>query len=189
VLAEEARPGTFAGLCLYEPVIFPAPPSAPSIAGNRLAEGALRRRETFPSRAAALAHFSTRPPLCALDPDVLTAYVEQGFRDLPDGSVGLACERRHEALVYAHGLSHHGFADLEKVRCRVVVTYGEHTDSFGPSLLRPTVERLPNACLHELSGLGHFGPLENPTVVADSILATFTPSAPSTRPGSNTAAP
>jgi pimeloyl-ACP methyl ester carboxylesterase len=35
-------------------------------------------------------------------------------------------------------------------------------------------ERLPQARLEELPGLGHFGPLQDPAAVAESIIRAFT---------------
>src|SRR5690606_34603090 len=80
LLAEQARPGTFAGLWLFEPIV--PPPGmlgAPDGRDNPLAAGALRRRPTFPSAAEALANFAAKPPFGALRADALHAYVRHGF--------------------------------------------------------------------------------------------------------------
>ena len=47
LLAEQRRPGTFAALFCYEPVVSSAPGSAcsPTTEDNPLAQGALRRRD------------------------------------------------------------------------------------------------------------------------------------------------
>ena len=80
LLAEEARPGTFAGLYCFEPVIYPGDdPLAPTFEGNPLAAGALRRREAFGSRREAIANFAGKAPFDRLDPDALAAYVDNGF--------------------------------------------------------------------------------------------------------------
>ncbi len=172
LLAEEARPGTFSGLYVYEPVVYPGdPPLEPTLENNPLSAGALRRRETFGSREEALANFSAKAPFDLLDPEVLAAYVDSGFRTGTDGGVHLRCDRRHEALVYANGFSHDAFRGLPQVGCPVTLACGADTDAFGPSFLDALADRLPRATTVVLPGLGHFGPLQDPAAVAASVLA------------------
>ena len=53
ILAEQARPGTFRGMWLFEPIIFPPSMTTPGTNSepprNPLADGARRRRERFDS--------------------------------------------------------------------------------------------------------------------------------------------
>ena len=70
LMAEQRRPGTFAGLYVYEPVVFPPELVVPATAAeNPLSAGALRRRRTFGSRAEALTNYAGKPPFSALDRD------------------------------------------------------------------------------------------------------------------------
>ncbi|HEX8771353.1 MAG TPA: alpha/beta fold hydrolase, partial [Acidimicrobiales bacterium] len=100
LLAEEARPGTFAALYCFEPIIVIADPPLGRDQGNWLAAGARRRRETFGSRQEATANYTAKPPFAAWVPEALAAYVIDGFEDLPDGTVRLKCRRDDEALIY-----------------------------------------------------------------------------------------
>lgn len=170
LLAEEDRPGTFAGLYCYEPVVYPGDvPLAPSLESNPLAAGALRRRSHFPDRASALANFAAKAPLDVLDPAVLAAYVDNGFEPDPDGGIRLRCRPDHEAQVYAHGFAHDAYARLEDVRCPVTLACGEHTDAFGPAFIELFSTRLERGEQVVLPGLGHFGPLQDPLAVAASF--------------------
>ncbi|MDA8293565.1 MAG: alpha/beta hydrolase [Actinomycetota bacterium] len=181
LLAEEARPGTFAGLCCFEPVVFPGPPRPPTTTGNPLAEGALRRRETFPSAQHAIDNFASKPPFSTIDRSVLEAYVRCGFDVVPgdeggDGAmVRLRCRREDESAVYAHGPSHPAFLGLDRVACAVSLLCGATTDAFGPDALAADAAHLAHASVDVLADLGHFGPLEAPatvaTVAADRLLA------------------
>jgi pimeloyl-ACP methyl ester carboxylesterase len=170
LLAEEARPGTFAGLYCYEPVVYPGDvPLEPSLEANPLSAGALRRRPHFSDRAEALANFAAKAPFDTLDPEVLAAYVDNGFEDDPAGGIRLRCRREHEAQVYALGFSHDAYARLRTVGCPVTLACGERTDAFGPALLEQFAARLADAELVVLPGLGHFGPLEDPAALAASL--------------------
>ncbi|MBV8463147.1 MAG: alpha/beta hydrolase, partial [Acidimicrobiales bacterium] len=116
VLAEEGRPGTFAALYGFEPVILPLGPSDRAVEDNPLTAGARRRRPSFPSREDALANFAAKGPFGQLDPAVLRLYVEEGLEIVPatDGGDGravrLRCRREDEAEIYAWGASHGAFA-------------------------------------------------------------------------------
>ena len=81
LLAEAAAPGTFPCIWAYEPIVIPGEPARLD-EDDPLVRGARRRRDTWESRDAALAAFSSRPPLDVLDADALRAYVERGFRDV-----------------------------------------------------------------------------------------------------------
>jgi pimeloyl-ACP methyl ester carboxylesterase len=176
LLAEEARPGTFAGLYCYEPVVYTGDePPAPTIERNPLAAGALRRRSEFGSRREAIANFAGKAPFDRLDPDVLSAYVDNGFTPVVGGGIALRCRREHEAQVFAHALSHDAYARLGRVRCPVTLACGAETDAMGPDLLAALASRLDAPATIVLPGVGHFGPLEDPAAVAASVEGSLVP--------------
>jgi len=169
LLAELARPGTFAGLWLYEPIVAPLDLLAgPAEGGNSLADGALRRRSSFPSRADAVANFASKPPFGTLRADALHAYVRHGFVDGEDGAVHLACRPEDESRVYRGGGGHGAFERLDRVGCPVVVACGE--DQHGPAAFAPLVaDALPHGRLERHAHIGHFGPLEAPVALAAAV--------------------
>jgi pimeloyl-ACP methyl ester carboxylesterase len=182
LLAEQARPGTFRGLYCFEPIVFPSDEPVEDIGmNNPLSMGALRRRETFPSRVDALANFQSKPPFSVLDPSALAGYVDCGFELVPpadggDGSlVRLCCRREDEAAVYAQSFRHDAFAHLGGVTCPVTLACGEETDVFGPPVLEQYAARLPRPAVRVFPGLGHFGPMEGPGQVAESLLEALVP--------------
>jgi pimeloyl-ACP methyl ester carboxylesterase len=176
LLAEEARPGTFAALYCFEPVIYPGDdPLPPVYEGNPLSAGALRRRQEFGSRREALANFAGKAPFDRLHPDALAAYVDNGFAPAPEGGIRLRCRRDHEAQVYALGFSHDAYARLGEVQCPVTLACGADTDGFGPDLLGAFAQRLANSTTVVFPGLGHFGPLEDPAAVASSVASHLVP--------------
>jgi pimeloyl-ACP methyl ester carboxylesterase len=177
LLAEEQRPGTFRSLYCYEPVVVPGTPDPERIADNALSAGARRRRETFPTSEDALANFSSKAPFSDLDPVALRAYVHGGFEVIPvqDGGDGAAirlrCRRDDEAGIYAQGFSHPTYRRLHEIGCPVVLSCGEQTDSFGPTMLEADALELRHARVEVLPGIGHFGPLQQPALVAASVIA------------------
>jgi pimeloyl-ACP methyl ester carboxylesterase/membrane-associated phospholipid phosphatase len=174
ILAEEARPGSFASLYLFEPIVFPRRPPGSLIdpANHPLAVGARKRREVFASRDEAYDNYAAKPPLAALHPDALRAYVDHGFEDLPDGTVRLKCRPFDEAATYAGSTSHDAFDHLDLVTCPVTVAGGD--DGGAPALnTLALAEALPVGRLEILDGVGHFGPLEDPDRLASHVLAAF----------------
>jgi pimeloyl-ACP methyl ester carboxylesterase len=170
VLAESDRPGTFRGLSLFEPIVFPVE-GPPGGRGNRdLAEGARRRRAVFTSRDEAFANFASKPPLNVFVADALRAYVDHGLADRPEGGVALKCRPEVEAAVYEGAPAHPGWARLAEVRCPATVLTGEHSD-VGGELSRLQAERLPGGRVQVVPGVGHFGPMEDPPLLARTVAA------------------
>ncbi|HEX6420088.1 MAG TPA: alpha/beta hydrolase [Acidimicrobiales bacterium] len=170
VMAEQRRPGTFDRLWLYEPIVVPRPADgAPR--PNPLAEAARRRRPRFADRDAAYDNFAAKPPLDALEPAALRAYVDHGLREVPGGSaVELKCAPEVEALVFDGGMDQPTFDRLHQVRCPVTVAVSG--DGGGPALFAPAIaDRLPDAVLERHPTLTHFGPMEDPPGMAAAVRA------------------
>jgi pimeloyl-ACP methyl ester carboxylesterase len=187
LLAEEARPGTFTSLYCFEPVVFDEPPGG-LVFDNPLSHGARRRRETFPSAEDAFVNFSSKPPFADLDPEVLSLYVEAGFEVIPadeggDGqSIRLRCRRDDEAEIYAHGASHGAFGHLPEITCPVTLSCGEESDAFGLPALQADADQLRLASVEVAPGIGHFGPLQQPALVAASVDRAWSTDVGTTRP-------
>jgi pimeloyl-ACP methyl ester carboxylesterase len=170
LLAEQHRPGTFAALWLFEPIVFPPMAELPP-GENPLAAGAARRRVRFDGKEAAYANFAGKPPLDELSPECLAAYVEHGFAPTEDDAVVLRCSPEAEAEGYRMGTRHGAWDALGSIRCPVVVARGAETEP-GPASMAPMVaDRLPHGRLEEHPELGHFGPLADPAGVARSVRA------------------
>ena len=175
LLAEQARPGTFRSLYLFEPVVVPDQAVPFPLAENPLSRGARRRRATFPSAEDAYVNFAAKPSFGVLDPEVLQRYVEDAFEVVPDAEGGdgreirLRCDRDDEAEVYVHGFANGVYARLPEVACPTVFAFGEDTDSFGADVMGADAGRVAHATVEAFPGLGHFGPLERPGVVAEAV--------------------
>lgn len=170
LIAQLARPGTFRALWGFEPIVMP-PEVAAMNRHNPLAEGARRRRPSFRSAQAAIDNFASKPPLSALAPDALAAYVRYGFQEHDDGSVTLRCSPEVESATYQMGSQHHTFERLGELEVPVTVARG-NVEQFGPAAFAALIaEGLPLGVLEAHDELGHFGPLEDPATTAASIRA------------------
>ena len=169
LLAETKRPGSFTVAFTYEPIIFPGELGPRN---SMMSTAAAKRRSEFPSRAEALARYASRPPLNRLRADALASYVDGGFLDTDEGTVRLACRPEHEAMTFDGARI--PLADVEGVQLPVVVARG--TSSHSPSaadFAAGTAAGLGLGELVEYQGLGHLGPMENPTRIALDVLAAF----------------
>lgn len=174
--AETRRPGTFAAIWCYEPIVIPGDIARGRWEDNPLAIGAERRRDTFESREAALDNYAAKPPMASFDPEVLAAYVEGGFEDVPGGGVRLRCRPEVEAETYRMGGAHDTFEHLDAVRCQTIVACGR-ADPGSPALFaRRVADALPAGELVAYDDLDHFGPLEAPDRLAADISALVTDS-------------
>jgi pimeloyl-ACP methyl ester carboxylesterase len=170
LLAEARVPDTFARLWCYEPVMAPGEgPLEPSL-DNPLSAGALKRRFVWDSPDEAFAAFSSKPPLDALTPDALHAYVDDGLRVRDDGRYELKCLPEDEAAMFSMGLTHDAYQRLDEVRCPTVIACGEYSNAIGPAIAALLARQLPDGRLEVMPGLGHFGPMEDPDAIVASML-------------------
>ncbi|MDQ2724807.1 MAG: hypothetical protein M3Y36_04850, partial [Actinomycetota bacterium] len=163
------RPGTFAAIYAYEPIIIPPPIIALAEGNRRLRDLALKRRNVFDSVAAARANFAGKHPFDRFDPAVLDAYLEGGLIAQPDGTVALSCPGDEEASVYEGATRHHAYDHLGEMDLPVTVAGSAEGRDLDPAVLGDLAGRIRGARLEPLRGVTHFGPMEEPARVADEI--------------------
>jgi pimeloyl-ACP methyl ester carboxylesterase len=163
------QPDIAQAVYVYEPIVFPE--AVLKARGQHvLADSARRRRETFANRGEAMARFASRPPLNVCRSDALHAYVEYGFTDLDDGTVQLACRGESEALTYESDATDID-ARAAEITVPTTIAYGGDPHPPSPAALAPALaKRLPNGKLKNFANLGHFGPMEAPSVVAAHVV-------------------
>src|SRR4029077_18047746 len=97
ILGEQKRAGTFTSIWAFEPIIFATEAPLPPQEDFFLARAARKRRNEWESVDAAIAAYSSKPPLDVLTPESMRAYVEYGLRDRGDGVLELKCAPEVEA--------------------------------------------------------------------------------------------
>ncbi len=171
LMAALRNPTLFRRIIAFEPIVIP-PGGIRSAAGdadNPMVVGARRRRAFFASYDAAIANYSSKPPLNAFTPEALHAYVRFGFAPGDDGQVHLKCTPDTEAGTFAAGSSHDTWEHLFEIRTEVLVIAGV-VQPMQPSLIAEQVaERLPHGRYVQRDDLDHFGPMTHPTEIAAII--------------------
>ena len=169
-----ARPGTFAHIFGFEPVIFLAPENA--VVGNPMdnfmASIARKRREVFASKQEAYENYRTKLPFKMADDDVTRSYVHWGFEDLPDGSVRLKCRAAWEGELFSLSMSNL-YHRLPTLDCEVTLGLGEFTSPAFIESIPMQHAQMPHSSIMHFPGRSHFGPLENTDEMATVIRTTF----------------
>jgi pimeloyl-ACP methyl ester carboxylesterase len=159
----------FRALVLFEPIVFPPDPERQAGAANPLADGARRRRASFPSYDAAIANYSEKRPLSTFPADALDSYVRHGFGEGEDGQVHLKCLPETEAGTF-EGSGHATWELLPDILVPTLVLAGEAEPGAGPAALAPLVaDQLPNGRYTGFAELDHFGPMTHPELIAQRV--------------------
>lgn len=163
VMAELLRPGTYAALVLVEPIVFPEPYRR--MEENPMSVGALRRRRTFPSPAAALDSFRLRGPFAGWTEQALALYAAHGFRS---GEAGwtLKCLPEIEAEFYRGATAHGVWERLGEVACPVTLVAGDRSASHAAPFIGTMVRQFAEAHLVVVPGATHFLPMERPEALS-----------------------
>jgi pimeloyl-ACP methyl ester carboxylesterase len=169
VAAELRRPGLLARAFLFEPIIIPS--EWADAAGANPMAAARRRRASFASRDEALGRYARRRPLGVWRADALAAYVDAGFGDAADGTVALKCTPEDEARTF-EGAGKTTIDDVGTVATPIVIARGGREGDVGPAGFAGSVaEALPAGELRRYPELSHFGPFEDPHLIATEAVA------------------
>ena len=163
-MAELLEPGTFAGLVLIEPVIFPPPFERAD--DFPLVGRAQRRRDGFAGIDEALEHYAQ--PFAGWDHRVLDAYVRGGLRE-GDGRWWLKCRPEIEAETYRGATAHGLYSRLGELDLPVLVLGGEQSTTFTPEYIAHIAGLIPGAGHEVLSNVSHFLPMERPDLLAERV--------------------
>ena len=169
VLAEHTRPGTFTKAWAFEPILFGDGSANEQADPSEISEGARRRRAVFASRDEVYERYASRPPLSMLDERALRAYVDHGFKDLPDGTVTLACLPEDEAGIFEY----HNTGSRKLIgSMRIPFAIAASGDGMAPAVaVTEAAAEYPQLQLVTYPALSHFGPLQDPEGVAADVVA------------------
>jgi pimeloyl-ACP methyl ester carboxylesterase len=170
LLTSARAPHLVKGLCLFDPVLAPVGfylyaklPWVFSLWRKHfpMARAAAKRRAVFASREEALAAYTGRGAFKSWPVQTIKDYCDDGFRDLPDGSVILSCAPAFEAACFA-GQRHNPIAALHAIKWPARLLRGGR-NSTTVALLTPKLER-SGISVETVSDTSHFLPMERPDV-------------------------
>ena len=137
-----------------------------------LVDLARRRRMGFDSVDDAVDRLSSKPPFFGCDSYAVRGYLEIGSYPV-EGGIRLSCTGENEARVFDSG-TNLDFNRLRAVTVPTVVAFGGNADianSIPPEVAPQVAEALGNARWEEHRWVSHFGPMEAPRTIAQSIIA------------------
>lgn len=176
LLAAALAPERVKGLVLFDPVLVTPDPlggrseEQPQIAASPLVQGALRRRATFPDKAAALAAYAGRGAFASWSAEQLAGYVEAGFRKTGDGQVTLTCTPQWEASNF-RSHNYDPWTAFALTRCPIHILKAQTASTARiegheaelAATGRVTIETVPETT--------HFLPMERPDLVRATLRA------------------
>lgn len=168
------RPERFERLLLCDPVLLPpversaatdgAPARPPS---NPLAAATRKRRDRFPSPAAAYAHCRSRGLYAGFTKEALALYVGFGMRETPAGELALCCDREVEAAIFDNGGTLDLMPRFDRLRAELLILYAAKS-GFSRPYYEALARRAPNARVETVDA-GHLFPMDEPPLVIDAI--------------------
>jgi pimeloyl-ACP methyl ester carboxylesterase len=175
LLASARVPHLVTGMCLFDPVLAPIGfyfyAKLPWVFENwrknfPLARGAGKRRAVFASRAVAVQAYSGRGAFKSWPAQTISDYCDDGFTDLPDGSITLSCAPAFEAACFA-GQRHNPHAAMRAINWPARLLRGER-GSTTVGLLTNKLER-NGVTVDTIAGTSHFLPMERPLVCQEAM--------------------
>jgi len=164
LLAAAAAPEQVKALVLFDPVFADPGMVASNGQPNTLADGAARRRATFPSRDMVIAAYTGRGAFRSWQPQQLADYVEGGFIDTADGEVTLACAPAWEAANFrTHGYD--ALAAFQATTCPIHIFRAEHGSTARLDSYADELKAMGRVIVETVPGTTHFLPMERPDVV------------------------
>ncbi|MEZ4334461.1 MAG: alpha/beta hydrolase [Myxococcota bacterium] len=165
------RPGRYERLLLCDPVLLPPVPRAPdgeaTHAGNPLAAATRKRRDRFPSAAAAYAHCRSRALYADFTPEALALYVGLGMLERADGTLELKCRREVEAAIFDNGGSLDLMPRIDGLSAEILILHAAR-GGFSRPYYEALAGRAPRARVASVDA-GHLFPMDEPALVIDAV--------------------
>ena len=176
MMAAIRRPQLFRALVLIEPVFLA--PAVLDLAREHpeqafkipLVQIARKRRDRWPGREAAFAHFRQKTVYAQVSDAVLWDYVNHALCEREDGSVTLCFSSAWEAQIYGTPPTD-VWQLLPQVEQPTLALRGTETDTLLDPAWQLWHEVQPEATFVEVADAGHLLPLEHPEVTAEKVLS------------------
>jgi catechol 2,3-dioxygenase-like lactoylglutathione lyase family enzyme len=157
-------------VALCDPVLFPREWRTHCALDNPIAAAARKRRERWSSRDEAFQSYRGRGPFAKWPDEMLRLYVEHGFATEKSG-VRLKCPPPIEAQVFSMDLDFDGWCVLDRLAVPALVVRGAESEVFSANDATELLRRIADGELRTLDATTHLFPMEQPSEVAETILA------------------
>lgn len=182
LLAAGARADLFARILAIEPTLrdprlpFEPDPALSPIC-RALVERTRNRPAVFADRGAARRHFGSRA-FAGWHPEILDAYVDDGFVELPDGKVTARCQPALEAQMLEpifqtmeNRYPGEEFERLTRIQCPVTIFSGDRSEWIYGAMAQTAALVLPISTHRTIAGGTHYWPLEQPERLLEEVVA------------------
>lgn len=152
------------GLVLMEPIFLPQDFYKVSITLDMhpLAAKSIKRRDHWSDKDEALAYLKSRPMFTRWDNEMLSLYLDYGFRPGEAGGLTLSCSPRREAALFMGGVHFDPWPLLPKISAPTLVVEGAESENRAFIDLRKAVSMMPDGKYVMVEGAGHLIPMEQP---------------------------
>jgi lipase len=152
------------GIVLIEPIFLPQDFYRIEITLDQhpLASKSIKRRDHWHNKEEALTYLKSRPLFKRWDDEMLSLYLEYGFREGDTGGLTLACSPRREASLFMGGNHYDPWPLLPKVGCPALVIEGAQSENRAFIDLRKATSLIPEGKYILVEGAGHLIPMERP---------------------------
>jgi pimeloyl-ACP methyl ester carboxylesterase len=170
LLSAGDTPEKVRALALFDPVILPQASAAAETPDSPLVHGASRRRRTFDNREAVMASYRGRGAFARWTEAMLADYVADGFIDLPDGTVTLACTPEWEVSNYL-SQAHDPWEAFANSRCPIAILRAEQNSTCNVDGQVEALTASGRISIETVPGTTHFLPMERPDLVRETLRA------------------
>lgn len=168
LLAAAHEPARVKALALFDPVVFPVGVERDTMTDNPLAEGALRRRAVFASKASVVEAYTGRGAFRTWRPEQLADYAEGGFRETAAGEVTLTCAPAWEASNFRTH-NYDPWAAFRATRCPIRILRAEVASTARLDEGQAELEATGRVRVDLIPGTSHFLPMERPDLVRETL--------------------
>jgi pimeloyl-ACP methyl ester carboxylesterase len=173
LLAAAERNDAAERLVLFDPVIITPERAAllgeDGMKNSPLAQGALRRRSTFPDRDAAFAGYQGRGAFKSWSDAMLRDYLIDGLVEAGDGALRLTCAPEWEAANFSTP-SPDAVGGIPDIAGTIRIFKAEHASTAQFDAHEAAV-LASGATIETVPGTSHFLPMERPDLVREALLA------------------
>ncbi len=168
LMAAAAAPESVSALVLFEPVLLSEVVHGYATHAIDLVARTLKRRDTFPSLAAAREAYRGRGIFKAWTDAMLDGYLRGGLKPSADGTWKLACTPAWESECF-RGAPFCVSRIVNALRCPITIVHGSVNSSTFEDEIATMVDGRPDTRIVKVEGASHFLPMEFPQIVREEI--------------------